>query len=62
MMDLEIIRQACENNNRDIADEMIQKHFELVEKMRKDKEESLAAHREKMLAKLKAKHGKVNVV
>ena len=51
-MDLEIVHQACENNNRDVADDMIQRHFALVEKMRRDKQETLAQHRAKMMAKL----------
>ena len=59
LMDLEVVKQACDNNNRDDADKILQRHFDIVEKMRRDKEETLAVHRPKVMQRLEHNNGPV---
>ena len=60
LMDLEVVKQACDNNNRDDADKILQRHFDIVQKMRRDKEETLAVHRHKVMQRLEHNNGPVS--
>ena len=59
LMDLEVVKQACDNNNRDDADKILERHFQIVEKMRKDKEETLSVHRNRLKQRLSEKNAPV---
>ena len=59
MMDMEVAHQVCDDTNKDVAGEIVARHFEVVEKMRVDEDETLTEHRSKLKHRLAQKYQQV---